>query len=79
MEKRNVFGLFRMWLKKLGGMAALKALVEQVDSSSDGLMDMYEVLAMLRKVCSGFGVQGLGFTLRMWLRASWTGARCWRC
>ncbi len=36
MEKRNIFGLFRIWLKRQGGQAALKALIQSADGTAAG-------------------------------------------
>eukprot|EP00798_Chlamydomonas_sp_ICE-L_P030501 gene30501-35521_t len=60
MEKRNIFGLFRVWLKKQGGQSQLAALIKSVDASGDGNLDMYEVQALLRKAvpdCSSLEAQ----------------------
>ena len=63
MEKRNIFSLFRLWLNRQGGSAALQALVAQADTGSgggmaqggatgagDGLLDIGEVQQLLMKV-----------------------------
>lgn len=50
LEKRNVFTLFRAWLRREGGESALARIMQQVDTQADGVLDMYEVLALLRKV-----------------------------
>ncbi len=50
MEKRNIFALFRIWLKRQGGQGTLRALLEQMDGSGDGKLDMNEVLGLLQKV-----------------------------
>ncbi|GAX84998.1 hypothetical protein CEUSTIGMA_g12419.t1 [Chlamydomonas eustigma] len=65
MEKRNVFGLFRMWLKRQGSQATLQALIQQTETeastsgkgqsisggggSPDGTLDLYELQQLLRK------------------------------
>ncbi len=63
MEKRNVFSLFRMFLKRQGGQSALQALVKQVETegaaaevgtapraAAEGVLDAYEVQLLLKKV-----------------------------
>ena len=57
MEKRNIFSLFRMWLKRQGGQAALQALVQETQASDgrggskvEGVLDPYEVQQLLMKV-----------------------------
>ena len=58
MEKRNIFSLFRIWLKRQGGQAALQALVQEAEagvqgregSKADGTLDPYEVQQLLKKV-----------------------------
>ena len=36
MEKRNIFSLFRIWLGRQGGQAALQALVKEADARGEG-------------------------------------------
>ncbi|GFR44214.1 hypothetical protein Agub_g5401, partial [Astrephomene gubernaculifera] len=47
--RRNVFALFSKWLLSSGGGAQLKALLQSVDGSADGVLSMEEVKQLLAK------------------------------
>lgn len=59
LSSRNIFALFRTWMKKLGGQAALQAAFDSSTLTSGGvagaakLLDLPELMSLLHQVSQG--------------------------